>query len=116
MPTTTLLESLWPRGVNRRLKKGVLRYQQSWRCASGYFYLPDTEYFVVGFVANHKPSGGELLQNALPLFVQDFRCHLSFAERLPYSDGEFDESGSDKAWQRLHLWADQNRRMLSLSR
>ena len=73
--------------------KGVLRSQPSWGCASGFFYLPDTEYFAVGFVANHKPSGGELLQYALPLYVQKFDCHLSFAERLPQGAGEFNAKG-----------------------
>ncbi|MDJ0710814.1 MAG: hypothetical protein QNJ14_10505 [Woeseiaceae bacterium] len=73
--------------------KGVHRIQPSWGCASGYFYLPDTEYFAVGFVVDHKPSGGELLQYALPLYVQKFECHLSFAVRLSHSDGEFNAKG-----------------------
>ena len=93
MPKTTLLESLKTKGIDRRLMKGVLRHQQSWRCASGYFYLPDTEFFAVGFVADHKPSGGELLQFALPLYVQDFECHLNYAERLPQCAGEFNARG-----------------------
>lgn len=93
MPTTTLLESLKTKGINRRLMKGVHRIQPSWGCVLGYFYLPDTEYFAVGFVADHRPSGGELLQFALPLYVQKFECHLNFAVRLPYPDGEFNANG-----------------------
>ncbi len=93
MARTTLPESLRTRGLNRRLMKGVLRYRQSWRCASGYFYLPDTRYFAVGFVADHRPSGGVLFQFALPLYVQEFQCHLSYAEPLPKRAGEFNARG-----------------------
>ncbi len=55
--------------------------------------MPDTEYFAVGFVADHKPSGGELLQFALPLYVQNFHCHLSYADRLPLRAGAFNADG-----------------------
>ena len=65
----------------------VLKLKPEWFCLDGYFCIPDSNFFLCGFVMDHKPSATEVRMFTQPMFANELSMNLSSADRLEGEHG-----------------------------
>lgn len=93
MPVTSIFETLQVKGIQRKVLKPILRLKPEWIFIDGYFCFPEAELFLCGFLLDHKPSGSEINIHIQPLFRNELRFNLSYAEKIRGVAGTIERKG-----------------------
>lgn len=68
--------------------KQVLKAYPEFTNLGPYFYLPDYDYILSGFLYNRTPSGFDCIQFVYPLFDKECSLHLTYSRDLFYKSFE----------------------------
>lgn len=93
MPQTSIFDVWRTKGLQKKFQKPISRLKSDWFCLQGYYCLPNTKWFLCGFLMDHKSFGSEVSQFSLPLFSRELNMHLNYADRLPDNRGIIDIKG-----------------------
>ena len=80
-------KSAWPaNSPSDKLCQSVLQLRPDWICLDNYFCLPPASLFLCGFTPVQKSWGGEINIFAVPLFANELKFNLNYADNLPSID------------------------------